>query len=156
MKRRRCKNCNKSFVISSRHPEQKYCSRKECQKARKNNWQRRKLSSDEDYRKNQADCQERWVEKHPGYWKQYRKKNPESARRNKEKQRGRNRINRRQPPSKSPSIANMDAKQPQKPLIQTSLREVILPPDFWTLCYLRGESPTSIWSNFPAGVTTLS
>ena len=39
---------------------------------------------------------------------------------------------------------------------QTSLREVILPPDFWTLSYLRGESPTSIWSNFPAGVTTLS
>ena len=39
---------------------------------------------------------------------------------------------------------------------QTSLREVILPPDFWTLCYLMGESPTSIWSNFPAGVTTLS
>ena len=40
--------------------------------------------------------------------------------------------------------------------LQTSLREVILPPDFWTLFYLRGESPTSIWSNFPAGVTTLS
>ena len=28
-------------------------------------------------------------------------------------------------------------------LIQTSLRGVILPPDFWTLFYLRGESPTS-------------
>ena len=40
--------------------------------------------------------------------------------------------------------------------IQTSLREVILPPDFWTLFYFRGESPTSSWSNFPAGVTTLS
>ena len=106
MKQRRCKNCNQLFAITARHPEQKYCSRKECQKARKNNWQRRKLSSDEDYRKNQADCQERWVEKHPGYWKQYRKK-----------QRERNRINRRQPPTNSPAIANMDAKQPQKPLI---------------------------------------
>jgi len=41
-------------------------------------------------------------------------------------------------------------------IIQTSLRGVILPPDFWTLFYLRGESPTSSWSNFPAGVTTLS
>ena len=40
--------------------------------------------------------------------------------------------------------------------LQTSLRGVILPPDFWTLFYLRGESPTSSWSNFPAGVTTLS
>ena len=117
MKRRRCENCNRSFAITARHPKQKFCSRKECQKARKNNWQRRKLSSDEDYRKNQADCQERWVEKHPGYWKQYREKHPESAQRNRKKQRERNRINRRQPPTKSSSIANMDAKQPQKPLI---------------------------------------
>jgi len=52
VKRRRCENCNRSFAITARHPEQKFCSRKECQKARKNNWQRRKLSSDEDYRKN--------------------------------------------------------------------------------------------------------
>ena len=43
----------------------------------------------------------------------------------------------------------------QSLIVQTSLREVILPPDFWTLSYLMGESPTSIWSNFPAGVTTL-
>ena len=40
--------------------------------------------------------------------------------------------------------------------VQTSLRGVILPPDFLTLFYLRGESPTSSWSNFPAGVTALS
>ena len=47
-------------------------------------------------------------------------------------------------------------KLPFPTLIQTSLREVVLPPDFWTLAYLRGEFPTSSWSNFPAGVTTLS
>ena len=39
--------------------------------------------------------------------------------------------------------------------IQTSLRKAILPPDFWTLFYLMGESPTSIWSNFQRGVITL-
>ena len=119
MKRKRCKNCNRSFAITARHPEQTYCSRKECQRARKNNWQRRKLSGDEDYRKNQADCQEQWVKKHPGYWKQYREKHPESAQRNRAKQRERNRINRKkQPPrSKLPAIAKMDAKLRQKPLI---------------------------------------
>jgi len=107
------------FVITPRHPDQEYCSRKECQMARKTQWQRRKLSSDEDYRKNQADCQERWLKKHPGYWKRYREKHPEYAQRNREKQRERNQNNRRQPTARSilPTIANMDAKNPQKPLI---------------------------------------
>lgn len=119
MKRRKCKNCSRLFVITARHPHQEYCSRKECQNARKIQWQCRKLSSDEDYRKNQADCQTRWTAKNPGYWKQYREKHPESAHRNREKQRDRNRINRRQPPARSmlPTIANMDTKNPQKPLI---------------------------------------
>ena len=126
MKRRRCKNCSKSFAISAKHPKQTYCRRKECQRVRKNKWQRRKLSIDEDYRKNQADCQERWVDKHPGYWKQYREKNPKSVQRNKEKQRERNRINRRKPPGKSKRsvIAKMDAKDWQKPSI-SGLYELI-------------------------------
>ena len=119
MKRRKCKNCNRLFVITARHPGQEYCSRKKCQKARKTQWQRRRLSGDEDYRGNQADCQARWAAKNPGYWKRYREKHPESAQRNRDKQRERNRINRRQPPAKSilPTIANMDAKHQQKPLI---------------------------------------
>ena len=119
VKRRKCKNCRKSLAITASHPEQTYCSKKECQKARKNKWQRRKLSSDEDYRKNQADCREQWVEKHPGYWKQYRAKHPESTRRNRAKQSERNRINRKKPPagSKLSSIAKMAAKPRQKPLI---------------------------------------
>ena len=119
MKRRRCKNCSQSLVITARHPEQTYCSRKGCQRARKNNWQRRKLSSDEDYRKNQVNCQEQWVEKHPGYWKQYREKHPEYAQGNRAKQRERNRINRKKPlaRSKLPAIAKMDTKPQQKPLI---------------------------------------
>lgn len=41
-------------------------------------------------------------------------------------------------------------------LVQTSLRKAILRLDFWTFFYPMGESPTSIWSSFPAGVTTLS
>ncbi len=119
MKRRKCKNCNELFVITPKHPDQKYCSRKECQRARKTQWQRQKLSIDDDYRENQADCQVRWTEKNPGYWKRYREKHPEYSQRNREKQRERNRINRRQPPAKSmlPSIANMDAKHPKKPSI---------------------------------------
>lgn len=105
--KRKCKNCNRLFSVTARHPDQKYCSRKECRKARKIQWQRRKLFSDEDYRKNQADCQARWRAKNPGYWKRYR-----------EKQKERNRIKRSQPPkSMLPTIANMDMKNQQRPLV---------------------------------------
>ena len=48
------------FELSPRHPNQKYCSSKECQRVRKTEWQRKKMANDEDYRKNQADCQQRW------------------------------------------------------------------------------------------------
>lgn len=120
MKRRKCKHCGRSFVITARRPDQTYCSRKECQRARKNHWQRRKLANDEDYRINQASCQANWVAQHPGYWKQYREKHPEYAQRNREKQRERNQINRTQPPASTtiaPSIAKMDAKHPEKSFI---------------------------------------
>ena len=121
MKKRRCKNinCRCFFELSPRHPNQKYCSRKECQRARKTEWQRKKMANDEDYQKNQADCQARWSAKNPDYWKKYRDKNPEYTQRNREKQRQRDR-------SKSGSKANtsifrnlakMDASKAQKPII---------------------------------------
>jgi hypothetical protein len=119
VKRRKCKHCGRSFVLTSKHPDQKYCSQTECQKARKNDWQRRKLASDEDYRLNQADCQETWAAQHPGYWKQYRENHPEYTQRNREKLRDRNRINQGQSPV-SPmisSVAKMDANPQEKPFI---------------------------------------
>ena len=119
MKRRKCKHCGRLFVITTRHPEQKYCSREECQRARKNHWQRDKLASDEDYRLNQSDCHANWAEKNPGYWKQYREKHPEYVQRNREKQRERNRINRGQSPVTPmiSSVAKMDANHHEKPFI---------------------------------------
>ncbi len=118
MKRRKCKHCGRSFVIGARHPDQKYCAQKQCQRARKNDWQRRKLASDEDYRGNQAACQANWSKGNTGYWKQYRKKNPEYAQRNREKQRKRN-FNRRQRFDRpiAPGVAKMDAKNQQRALI---------------------------------------
>ena len=106
MKRKRCKHCGRSFILTSRHPNQKYCSQKECQRTRKNNWQRRKLAKDEDYRINQAECWAKWASQHPGYWKRYREKHSAYVQRNKETQRERNRINRGQPPV-SPMISNV-------------------------------------------------
>lgn len=119
MKRRKCKHCGRSFVITTRHPDQTYCTQKECQRARKNAWQRGKLAGDEDYRINQADCWAKWAEEHPQYWKRYREKHPEYVQRNREKQRERNRNNRGQPPVASiiSSVAKMDADHREKPFI---------------------------------------
>jgi len=119
VKRRKCKHCGRSFDVTPKHLNQKYCSRKECQKARKNDWQRRKLANDEDYRMNQAQCRASWAAQHPEYWKQYRQKHPEYAERNRAKQLKRNRINRGQPPvsSMTSNVAKMDANHHKKPFI---------------------------------------
>jgi len=118
VKRRKCKHCGRSFVVTARHPDQTYCSQKGCQRARKSEWQRRKLASDEDYRINQADCWANWASQHPGYWKRYREKHPEYVQRNKEKQRERNRINRGQTPliAITSNVAKMDANHHEKPV----------------------------------------
>lgn len=118
VKRRKCKHCGRSFVISARRPDQKYCTQKECRRARKNEWQRRKLASDEDYRRNQADCQANWLKRNTGYWKRYREKHPEYAQRNREKQRERNSKSRQTPDRPiASSVAKMDAKNHHRYLI---------------------------------------
>lgn len=94
MVRKRCKHCRTLFCPSPRNPNQKYCSDPECQRARKRDWQRRKMQEDKAYRLNQKDAQERWAAKRPDYWRNYRKQHPEYVKRNREKQQRRNRVNR--------------------------------------------------------------
>ena len=94
MTRKRCKHCRTLFCPSPRNPNQKYCSNPKCQKARKRNWQRKKMQEDETYRLNQKDAQERWAAKRPDYWQNYREEHPEYTRRNREQQQRRNRVNR--------------------------------------------------------------
>ena len=108
MVRKRCKHCRTLFCPSPRNPNQKYCSDPECQKARKRDWQRKKMQEDEAYRLNQKDAQERWAAKRPDYWRNYREEHPEYTRRNREQQQRRNRIN-RAVVSISKQIAKMDA-----------------------------------------------
>lgn len=86
-----CKNCRRLFEISPQRPDQKYCKRKICQRARKNAWQKEKMQTDDDYRQNQKDARERWCKKNPDYYKNYRKKNPEYTEKNRLAQAERNR-----------------------------------------------------------------
>ena len=86
-----CVYCGDLFDPSPRHKNQTACKKVVCQRAKKAAWQRHKIKTDPDYRFNQKVCQRRWAEDHPGYWEQYRKRNPEKAERNRILQSIRNR-----------------------------------------------------------------
>jgi hypothetical protein len=115
MAKRRCAACGCLFVPRPNVPQQRYCSERACQRARRRRWQRQKLEADADYRANQAAAQQRWRERHPDYWRGYRQSHPEYAARNRERQRTRNRRRRSAGTGPSPpAIANMDACRSQK------------------------------------------
>lgn len=100
MKQIRCAHCSRLFDPNPRVKNQRYCSDKECQRARRRLWQRRKLATDPDYKVNQADAQKIWREKNPDYWREYRKRKPEYTAHNLNRQRERRRAG---------SVAKMDA-----------------------------------------------
>jgi hypothetical protein len=87
---RRCKHCGDPFTPRPNVAHQRYCCKAECQKARKNQWRKRKLATDPDYRLNQYDTQKRWRQKHPEYWRGYRTSHPEYEQRNRALQQDRN------------------------------------------------------------------
>jgi hypothetical protein len=108
-----CVHCGEFFTRRNR--EQNYCKAPECQKARKAVWQRNKMHTDPDYKADQKLSQKKWALANPGYWKEYRKRNPEKAQRNRMLQTIRNRCrikghnaNIKMDPS---LIAKMDARK---------------------------------------------
>jgi len=116
MAKRRCAACGCLFAPRPNVPQQRYCSKRACQRARRRRWQRQKLKADADYRANQAAAQQRWRERHPEYWRRYRQSHPEYTARNREQQRTRNRRGRSVATGPSPPpIANRDTYGSQKP-----------------------------------------
>jgi len=99
-KRKRCRNkgCGVLFVPCRQVPGQEYCSRKECQQARKREWNRKKFASDPDYKKARKEAQQRWKEKNLTYWQEYRARHPEYTRKNRQQQKLRNQKRRKTPP----------------------------------------------------------
>ncbi len=88
---RRCEHCGELLVTRPNVACQRYCSKDECQRARRRRWRRRKLRTDAEYRGNQHDAQKRWRENHREYWKVYRASHPGYEERNRALQRERNR-----------------------------------------------------------------
>jgi hypothetical protein len=86
-----CSYCGDFFDPSPRHKNQTACKKVKCQRAKKAAWQKHRIKTDPIYVANQKNSQQQWIKANVGYWKQYRKKNPEKAERNQIGQAMRNR-----------------------------------------------------------------
>lgn len=113
-----CWHCGDFFPKSPRHKTQDYCKKPDCRRARKAAWKRKKMREDPEYRLNQKTSNKKWAETNPGYWKEYLKRNPEKAERNRILQVIRNRRRSREGKTNGrvdPSmIAKVDASIPKK------------------------------------------
>lgn len=114
-RKRACRHCHRLF-IPVRNPQQQFCTRRECQNARKSTWRREKHKHDPDYRENQNQASKRWRKKNPDYWKRYRATHPCYTDTNRCKQRQRKQILYKRPESTDPNeeslFANSDALTP--------------------------------------------
>ena len=83
----RCINCHQLFRRRPQNKEQSYCSQKPCQRARKTNWERQKVSQRSRLSKEPKSQSEGLARKPPPIiGKVYRKKHPAQAERNRELQ----------------------------------------------------------------------
>jgi len=129
-----CVYCGDLFEASPRHKNQTACKKRACQRARKAEWQRRKMRIDPVYNASQKISQKQWARAHPGYWKTYRKKHPEKTERNRVLQTIRNRKARSKHVDvdmDTSLIAKMDASKPDsfQPIGQFWLVPVIAKMD---------------------------
>ena len=86
MGERRCRYCQQVFQPSKFQRLQAVCSGPECQRKRRTEYHRNKITSDPEYRDVCRDSPRKWRSRNPDYWKQYRQKNPTSAERNRRQQ----------------------------------------------------------------------
>jgi hypothetical protein len=85
-----CIYCQSPFRPHVKVPSQKVCFNHDCQKARRKEWQRRKIKNDDDYKRNQSNAQKAWTKRNPEYWQNYRSAHPEYVERNRRQQKIRN------------------------------------------------------------------
>jgi hypothetical protein len=114
---RKCECCKERLSLHGKRG--RYCSKAQCQRERKREWQRKKLAEDAAYRGNQADAQKRWRLKHPEYMRNYRACHPEYVERNRELQKQRRKRDHAQNAlaSGAGSVVKMDAADLQVPVI---------------------------------------
>ena len=69
----KCLCCRRQIPANPRLKNQNYCGRPDCQRARRQAWQRKKMATDPAYQENQHRAQKQWQENNPDYWQKYRR-----------------------------------------------------------------------------------
>ena len=123
-----CCGCGRYFIPDPRQKNQRYCGEKACQRARKADWQRKKMVGDPAYQANQKQSQADWLSRNGDYWKRYRETHPEQAERNRDLQKVRNKRRHSRSVVKIDTsvIAKMDASRLGKSSVGSWL-----PGSFW-------------------------
>ena len=87
-----CLHCGRTCKCNPCVKNQKYCSRKECQQARRSARKKERYKNDPAYRKKQLESQKAWRKRRPSheYQRDYRESRPEYVKRNREQQKERN------------------------------------------------------------------
>lgn len=93
-----CQHCGSTCRRNPHIKNQKYCSNKECQQARRRTWKKGQYKKNKSYRRKSQTAQKLWRKNYPAdqYQSDYRNAHPEYVKRNRELQRGRNKKRRRE------------------------------------------------------------
>lgn len=104
-----CCHCNKKVQKNPRVKDQRYCSSRPCQQARKNAWERSKLQTDPEYKDSRRQQKLSWYKKTPGdqYQSTYRLTHCDYQQTNRIKQRSRYRE--KEKDASVPKIVKTDA-----------------------------------------------
>ena len=107
-----CQNCNCSYQRNPRVKNQKYCSSRSCQNARRNVTNKARTRKNSASRLLQQARNHRWRDAHPAheYQKNYREDHPEYVQRNRQLQKVRNKKRQKHP---GPMIVKTYALSPQ-------------------------------------------
>ena len=88
-KTRRCSYCQRWFLPSVYRPQQEVCSKPECQRRRRTDYHRKKITNDPEYHQVVLESQKKWRSQHPDYDKERRQANSRLVVSNRERQRQR-------------------------------------------------------------------
>jgi hypothetical protein len=86
MTQRRCRFCEQDFQPSKYQPRQLVCSQPGCQRQRRADYHRHKVSADPEYRQVCRDSPQKWRSRNPDYWRRYREEHPKAVERNRQRQ----------------------------------------------------------------------
>jgi hypothetical protein len=128
MKDHRCCYCQQVFQPAPYHPHQLVCNQPACQRQRRRDYHRQKITSDPLYRQVCLESPRKWRDTHPHYWKRYRHDHPQQAERNRQQQRWRdekrrlvNLANNTLATCKALSFQSLDSSGPALPLLANNI-----------------------------------